>query len=1019
MDLKTQKILASVIANPQKNKVSPYTTKGEVTSVTDDTIYVKIEGSDISTPVKSSSVLVKAGDIVDISVSHTDTHITGNRTDVAASSKEVERISSSYEASRLGLENNLEIFGNDIKMIGTILDIQNSKIESVESEVSTQNSKIEIIESDVSTQNSKIETVESEVSTQNSKIETIESTIETHGSTIESNSSDIKILNSAFIIQNGKLTGISEIITGILKADYVTTDFLNAEVGWIEDGKIKQGAIGTVEIADESVTTAKIKDLSADVITTGTLKTECLILTTDEIDSETGEKKVALITALNAKVNAGEGNILNGAVIADNTIEAAKITVVDLNAFGATIGNFKIGTSSIHNGKTSITDPTNGVYIGTDGIALGQGSLLGITDDSPLRIESDGDFHLGGKYGNYINFDPFSGELYIDAKTIKIESKGIATSEDVETAIDDIEVGGRNLLSDTNVPSMTKKAGPGNKYLSDSGNSDYSTGAFVAVNNLPIPEFTHVYRFTCTTVSSTSSAGRSLCFYSGATVPMIDGQEYTMSMYARKTSGNGKIRFMIGYESYPNYENYIDVTSEWKRYSYTFTYSNSETGGIDGARCYFGASCAVIGVVETFGWKLERGNKATDWNLSMIDLEYASNEAAKVATNFMSYDSTNGLLIGNKTSGSWVGTRARITSNAFGILDSSGVELASYGSTSRIGTTTGNNVYINSSSIDIRNGTAVRATFDQYGLKIANSNDASGSLGSGTSKPALVIGSENGYHIEMDNNEIMAKSNATTSSHLFLNMEGGNVSVNNNGNRAIMFQDGAIYAKNSSYNNGSYLGIVDGLNENGNTTFGYGGYLNNIGETNIYGEKINLRSNSGIKMEDANGNECLRVYGTDQVSIGYHGYANNQGTTYLNGYDVWVRSSNYVYSDRRLRVLWSGSYYMKDGQSITLSDSISDQLTGVILAWSAYVDGAAGDYDWNYIFVPKEHVLRHSGSGVAMTLISSTGWTRGSKYVYVSDTSISGHSNNNKESTEENGWIVNPSRFVLRYVYGV
>ena len=43
----------------------------------------------------------------------------------------------------------------------------------------------------------------------------------------------------------------------------------------------------------------------------------------------------------------------------------------------------------------------------------------------------------------------------------------------------------------------------------------------------------------------------------------------------------------------------------------------------------------------------------------------------------------------------------------------------------------------------------------------------------------------------------------------------------------------------------------------------------------------------------------------------------------------------------------------------------------------------------------------------------------GAKYVYVSDTSISGHSNNNKESTEENGWIVNPSRFVLRYVYGV
>lgn len=256
-------------------------------------------------------------------------------------------------------------------------------------------------------------------------------------------------------------------------------------------------------------------------------------------------------------------------------------------------------------------------------------------------------------------------------------------------------------------------------------------------------------------------------------------------------------------------------------------------------------------------------------------------------------------------------------------------------------------------------------------------------------------------------------------SDLFLNTEGGNVSVNNNCSRAIMFQDGAIYAKNSSYNNGSYLCIIDSLNKNGNTTLGYGGYLNNIGETDIYGEKIKLRSNTEIKMEDTNGNECLRVYGTDQVSIGNHGYSNNQGATFLSGYDVWVQSSNYVYSDRRLRVLWSGSYYMKEDQSITLADSISNQLTGVILAWSAYDNGAAGDYDWNYIFVPKEHALTHSGSGVAMTLISSTGWTMGAKYVYVSDTSISGHSNNNKESTEENGWIVNPSRFVLRYVYGV
>ena len=324
-------------------------------------------------------------------------------------------------------------------------------------------------------------------------------------------------------------------------------------------------------------------------------------------------------------------------------------------------------------------------------------------------------------------------------------------------------------------------------------------------------------------------------------------------------------------------------------------------------------------------------------------------------------------------------------------------------------------VKIISSTIETINSdlSSIESTIELYGSEIETINSTIETINSTIETLDSTVKTQ-GSKIETIDSSIQI-----INSDLFLNTEGGNVSVNNNCSRAIMLQDGAIYAKNSSYNNGSYLCIIDSLNENGNTTLGYGGYLNNIGETDIYGEKINLRSNTEIKMEDTNGNECLRVYGTDQVSIGNHGYSNNQGATFLSGYDVWVQSSNYVYSDRRLRVLWSGSYYMKEDQSITLADSISNQLTGVILAWSAYDNGAAGDYDWNYIFVPKEHALTYSGSGVVMTLISSTGWTMGAKYVYVSDTSISGHSNNNKESTEENGWIVNPSRFVLRYVYGV
>ena len=486
MDIVTQKILAEILAASKQRNVAPYSTTAKVKSISNDYVYVEIFGSDATTPVKTSNVSVKVGDVVDLIVSHEDTRITGNRSDVAASATEVENVSKAVEESAIALTNDLNIVNNEINAINnkinmqnSTIDIQNSEISAItskisaidsnisvldssikthdssiesinssistlESTVNTHGSSIESINSTISTHGSKINTLESTVNTQGSNIESINSSISTHDSKIETLNSNMQIVNSAFVIKDGKLTGISEIITNILNSGYVTTDLLNADVAWIVDGHIKEGAIGESEIHDASITTAKIAELSADVITSGTIKTERLILTSDEIDPETGQPNVCLITALNAKAQAGEGNILDGAIISDDSITAAKIDVVDLNAFEATIGNFNIGASSIHNQKESLKDPTDGVYIGTDGIALGQGSLLNVLDDSTFRVQSNGDFHLGGKDDNYINFDPFTGELDISAKTIKMESKTV--TEIVDDAFDMLKIGGRNLI---------------------------------------------------------------------------------------------------------------------------------------------------------------------------------------------------------------------------------------------------------------------------------------------------------------------------------------------------------------------------------------------------------------------------------------------------------------------------------------------------------------------------------------------------------------------------------------------
>ena len=121
--------------------------------------------------------------------------------------------------------------------------------------------------------------------------------------------------------------------------------------------------------------------------------------------------------------------MLDGAVIQEQTIEAAKIKVADLEAFGATIGGFTIDSSSIHSKKTAINDPTAGVYISTTGIGVGDGKTHGI-QGSPFEVYADGTVKMRGKNGS-IMFDPVSGNIDIVATNFSIGSSAVVVSTEV------------------------------------------------------------------------------------------------------------------------------------------------------------------------------------------------------------------------------------------------------------------------------------------------------------------------------------------------------------------------------------------------------------------------------------------------------------------------------------------------------------------------------------------------------------------------------------------------------------
>lgn len=117
--------------------------------------------------------------------------------------------------------------------------------------------------------------------------------------------------------------------------------------------------------------------------------------------------------------------------------------------------------------------------------------------------------------------------------------------------------------------------------------------------------------------------------------------------------------------------------------------------------------------------------------------------------------------------------------------------------------------------------------------------------------------------------------------------------------------------------------------------------------------------------------------------------------------------------------LWEGGYYMAAGQTAVLSELVSQQLSGIVLAWSAYVNGTVYDANWEYNFIPKNHVYWKEGNSVLCGPFATGPLDRiGNKMVDVYDNRIEGYSYNTSHGTAS-GITYDNRYWVLRYVLGV
>lgn len=186
------------------------------------------------------------------------------------------------------------------------------------------------------------------------------------------------------------------------------------------------------------------------------------------------------------------------------------------------------------------------------------------------------------------------------------------TANDAKDKIDNLLIGGTNLLRGTNSVTTLTETGTWSDGTWRSASSGTGTRSSIEVTDSPNANIKVGWNIT-------STEGQVMI--SQDFVPTSNEQEYTLSCYAR---GSGKVALQygnpdVGYE-YMDFD--IPSDTEWAKFAFTFPSK--------------GEGNVYIGVpgnsdVNICGMKLEKGNVATDWTLAPEDVDSDINSAQNTA----------------------------------------------------------------------------------------------------------------------------------------------------------------------------------------------------------------------------------------------------------------------------------------------------------------------------------------------------------------------------------------------------
>ena len=404
-----------------------------VASVLSDGIYVTLDGSRTPTPV-SMATDAETGDRVLVEIDDHSARIL-QIVDKSSTDKVAEKIENAdkgvFKDLRVATEYVDTLIASDITASSILAD--SAKIGTLETDNVTIKNRLTAAEGSIGTLDTTYLTVAERLTASEAKITTLQST-KIDATIVEANYATIANLNAtnATIDTLTSRIGSFEILTAdnfaavnasikdldaekldasVAEIKYANVDFSNIgkaamEYFYANSGLIKNVTVGDATISGELVGVT----IKGDLIEGNTIVADKLV-----IKGTDGLYYKLNTDGIKTEAEQTDYNSLNGQVIRAKSVTAEKIAVEDLVAFGATIGGFKIGNTSIYSGvKETVDNTTRGIYMDNTGqVSFGDSNNF-------IKYYKD-------QNGDY--------KLEVSAKSIKFGTSGTS----VETAISEAQ----------------------------------------------------------------------------------------------------------------------------------------------------------------------------------------------------------------------------------------------------------------------------------------------------------------------------------------------------------------------------------------------------------------------------------------------------------------------------------------------------------------------------------------------------------------------------------------------------